>query len=125
MLSAFQNVLEQAFSGPLRFGALAAFVVAASPVSCWDLPAAVWALVAGSCLLCSQSATNCWPTGDSCPRPAAHAVKRNAPDRRRDHQTHPAEVGTDTTHNARKECNHEFQNRRVDRAQPRTRHPDN
>ena len=47
MLSAFQNALEQAFSGPLRFGALVAFVVAASPVSCWGLPMAVWALVAG------------------------------------------------------------------------------
>jgi hypothetical protein len=39
---------------------------------------------------------------DSRPCPAAQAGKRNARDRRRDHQTHPAEAGTDSTPKERK-----------------------
>jgi benzoate membrane transport protein len=47
MLTAFQDALGQAFGGGLRFGAMIAFVVAASTFSYAGLPAACWALVAG------------------------------------------------------------------------------
>jgi benzoate membrane transport protein len=47
ILSSFQDALEQAFGGTLRFGAMVAFVVAATPFTVAGLPAACWALVAG------------------------------------------------------------------------------
>lgn len=47
ILTAFQDALGQAFGGGLRFGAMIAFVVAASSFTCAGLPSACWALVAG------------------------------------------------------------------------------
>lgn len=47
ILTAFQDALGQAFGGSLRFGAMIAFVVAASSFTYAGLPSACWALVAG------------------------------------------------------------------------------
>jgi benzoate membrane transport protein len=47
ILAAFEDALGQAFAGSLRFGAMIAFVVAASSFTWAGLPAACWALVAG------------------------------------------------------------------------------
>ena len=47
ILTAFQDALGQAFGGSLRFGAMIAFVVAASSFTSAGLPSACWALVAG------------------------------------------------------------------------------
>jgi predicted benzoate:H+ symporter BenE len=42
-----QDALEKAFAGPLRFGAVLAFVVAATPFSLGGITSGFWALVAG------------------------------------------------------------------------------
>ena len=47
ILPSFQNALEQAFGGKLRFGAVVAFVVAATPFSLLGITSAFWALVGG------------------------------------------------------------------------------
>jgi benzoate membrane transport protein len=47
ILSAFQDALEQAFTGALRFGALVAFGVAATPFAVADITSAFWAVLAG------------------------------------------------------------------------------
>jgi benzoate membrane transport protein len=47
VLSALQDGFEKAFGGDLRFGALIAFVVAATPFSIAGITSAFWALVAG------------------------------------------------------------------------------
>jgi benzoate membrane transport protein len=47
ILAAFQGALEKAFSGPLRFGAVIAFAVAATPFTIAGIPAAFWAILAG------------------------------------------------------------------------------
>ena len=47
ILSSFQDALERAFGGHLRFGALAAFVVAATPFSVFGITSAFWAVLAG------------------------------------------------------------------------------
>ena len=47
LVSSLQDALEKAFAGPLRFGALLAFVVAATPFSLGGITSGFWALVAG------------------------------------------------------------------------------
>lgn len=47
IISALQDALEKSFGGNLRFGALAAFVVAATPFSALGMGSALWALAAG------------------------------------------------------------------------------
>jgi benzoate membrane transport protein len=49
LVSALQDALEKAFAGPLRFGAVLAFVVAATPFSLAGITSGFWALVAGVC----------------------------------------------------------------------------
>jgi benzoate membrane transport protein len=48
VLSALQDAFEKAFGGGLRFGALAAFAVAATPLSIAGITSAFWAVVAGT-----------------------------------------------------------------------------
>jgi len=47
LVSSLQDALEKAFAGPLRFGAVLAFVVAATPFSLAGITSGFWALVAG------------------------------------------------------------------------------
>lgn len=47
LVSSLQDALEKAFGGALRFGALVAFVVAATPFSLLGVTSAFWGLVAG------------------------------------------------------------------------------
>ena len=47
ILSSFQDALEKSFGGNLRFGALAGFVVAATPFTILGITSAFWAIVAG------------------------------------------------------------------------------
>jgi benzoate membrane transport protein len=47
LVSALQDALEKAFTGSLRFGALVAFVVAATPFSLGGITSGFWALAAG------------------------------------------------------------------------------
>jgi len=47
ILPSFQDALERAFGGTLRFGALVAFLVAATPFSILGITSAFWALAAG------------------------------------------------------------------------------
>ncbi|GAC1313984.1 MAG: hypothetical protein NVSMB2_02780 [Chloroflexota bacterium] len=47
ILPSFQNALEKAVGGGLRFGAVIAFVVAATPLSFLGITSAFWALLAG------------------------------------------------------------------------------
>jgi benzoate membrane transport protein len=47
LVSSLQDALEKAFAGPLRFGAVLAFIVAATPFSLGGITSGFWALVAG------------------------------------------------------------------------------
>lgn len=47
ILSSLQSALETAFGGKLRFGALAAFAVAATPFSVFGITSAFWSILAG------------------------------------------------------------------------------
>jgi benzoate membrane transport protein len=47
ILSSLQSALETAFGGKLKFGALAALAVAATPFSVFGITSAFWAVVAG------------------------------------------------------------------------------
>ena len=47
LVSSLQDALEKAFAGPLRFGAVLAFVVAATPFTLGGITSGFWALVAG------------------------------------------------------------------------------
>ncbi|MCZ6472155.1 MAG: benzoate/H(+) symporter BenE family transporter [SAR324 cluster bacterium] len=47
ILSAFQDALEKAFGGHMRFGALTAFAVAATPFAILGITSAFWAILAG------------------------------------------------------------------------------
>lgn len=47
ILGALQDSLEKSFSGPLRFGALVAFIVAVTPFAILGISSAFWALVSG------------------------------------------------------------------------------
>jgi benzoate membrane transport protein len=47
ILAAFQDSLEKAFGGKLRFGALVGFVVAATPFAILGITSAFWAIIAG------------------------------------------------------------------------------
>jgi benzoate membrane transport protein len=47
LVSSLQDALEKAFAGPLRFGAVLAFIVAATPFSLAGITSGFWALVAG------------------------------------------------------------------------------
>lgn len=47
ILGALQDSLERSFSGPLRFGALVAFLVAVTPFAILGISSAFWALLAG------------------------------------------------------------------------------
>lgn len=47
ILGALQDALEKSFSGPLRFGALVAFLIAVTPFAVLGISSAFWALLAG------------------------------------------------------------------------------
>lgn len=47
ILASFQDAMERTFTGGLRFGALVAFLVAATPFSLLGITSAFWGLVAG------------------------------------------------------------------------------
>lgn len=47
IVSALQDALEKSFGGDFRFGALVAFIVAATPFSVLGMTSALWALLAG------------------------------------------------------------------------------
>src|SRR6185436_4774331 len=47
ILPSFQDALERAFGGTLRFGSIVSFLVAATPFSILGITSAFWALVAG------------------------------------------------------------------------------
>jgi benzoate membrane transport protein len=47
ILSAFQDTVEKSFGGKLRFGALAGFIVAATPFAILGITSAFWAIIAG------------------------------------------------------------------------------
>lgn len=47
ILSAFQDALEKGFGGRMRFGALTAFAVAATPFTILGISSAFWAILAG------------------------------------------------------------------------------
>ena len=47
IISALQDALEKSFGGNLRFGALVALVVAATPFSVLGITSAFWAILAG------------------------------------------------------------------------------
>ncbi len=47
ILSALQSAFETAFGGKLRFGALSALAVAATPFAVFGITSAFWALLAG------------------------------------------------------------------------------
>ena len=47
VLSALQDAFEKAFGGRLRFAALTAFAVAATPFSIAGIASASWAIIAG------------------------------------------------------------------------------
>lgn len=47
ILSSFQDALEKAFGGAMRFGALTAFAVAATPFEIFGITSAFWAILAG------------------------------------------------------------------------------
>jgi benzoate membrane transport protein len=47
ILPSFQDALERAFGGTLRFGAVVAFLVSATPFSILGITSAFWALIAG------------------------------------------------------------------------------
>jgi benzoate membrane transport protein len=47
ILPSFQDAIERAFGGTLRFGALVSFLVAATPFELFGITSAFWALVAG------------------------------------------------------------------------------
>lgn len=47
ILSSFQDALEKAFGGRMRFGALMAFAVAATPFAIFGITSAFWAILAG------------------------------------------------------------------------------
>jgi benzoate membrane transport protein len=47
ILSSLQSAFETAFGGKLRFGALAALAVAATPFSVFGITSAFWAILAG------------------------------------------------------------------------------
>ncbi|HLZ28841.1 MAG TPA: benzoate/H(+) symporter BenE family transporter [Chloroflexota bacterium] len=47
ILPSFQDAIERAFGGTLRFGALVSFLVAATPFALFGITSAFWALVAG------------------------------------------------------------------------------
>jgi benzoate membrane transport protein len=57
ILPSFQDAIERAFGGTLRFGSLVAFLVAATPFSILGITSAFWALVAGvGCALITDRA---------------------------------------------------------------------
>jgi benzoate membrane transport protein len=47
ILAAFQDAIDKSFSGKLRFGALVAFIVAATPFAILGITSAFWAIIAG------------------------------------------------------------------------------
>ena len=47
ILSSFQDALEKAFTGGMRFGALGGFIVAATPFTVLGVTSAFWAIIAG------------------------------------------------------------------------------
>lgn len=47
MMAALQDAMEKAFGGGMRFGALVAFIVAATPITVFGITSAFWAIVAG------------------------------------------------------------------------------
>ena len=47
ILGALQDSLEKSFAGPLRFGALVAFLIAVTPFAVLGISSAFWALLAG------------------------------------------------------------------------------
>jgi benzoate membrane transport protein len=66
VLSALQEAFERAFGGGLRFGALTAFAVAATPFSILGITSAFWAIAAGMLAALVTERTElvaCWRNG--------------------------------------------------------------
>ncbi len=66
IISSFQDALEKSFGGNLRFGALVAFAVAATPFAFVGITSAFWAIVAGllaSLLVERRQLLNFWAKG--------------------------------------------------------------
>jgi benzoate membrane transport protein len=57
ILPSFQNAVEQAFVGKLRFGAIVAFVISCTPFSLLGISSAFWALIGGivASLICERA----------------------------------------------------------------------
>ncbi|HXH21212.1 MAG TPA: benzoate/H(+) symporter BenE family transporter [Dehalococcoidia bacterium] len=79
ILAAFQDSLERAFTGSLRFGAVVAFAVTMSSFEVEGIPSAFWALIAGigaSFLLERQELFRYWKQVFSAPHsPLDHVVE--------------------------------------------------
>lgn len=83
ILSPLQNALVKAFAGNLRFGALVAFAVAATPFAVAGITSACWALPAGvvASRLCERAELEAhWHQGD--PEEASGSERRVVPPRR-------------------------------------------
>ncbi len=66
ILSSLQDALEKSFGGKMRFGALVAFVVAATPFAIFGVSSAFWAIIAGvlgSALAERQQLRDFWNEG--------------------------------------------------------------
>ncbi len=66
ILSSLQDALEKSFGGKMRFGALVAFVVAATPFAIFGVSSAFWAIIAGvlgSALAERQQLCDFWNEG--------------------------------------------------------------
>jgi benzoate membrane transport protein len=73
MLSALQDAMEKAFGAGMRFGALTAFVVAATPISVVGITSAFWAILAGiaaSACVERRELVRFWSAGDAVRRMA-------------------------------------------------------
>jgi benzoate membrane transport protein len=68
LVSSFQDALEKSFAGPMRFGALVGFIVAATPFAILGITSAFWAIIAGvlaSALAERQQLFDFWKEGRS------------------------------------------------------------
>ncbi len=72
IISSLQDALEKSFAGPMRFGALVGFVVAATPFAILGITSAFWAIIAGvlaSALAERQQLVNFWKEGRTSNQP--------------------------------------------------------
>ena len=72
IISSLQDALEKSFAGPMRFGALVGFVVAATPFAILGITSAFWAIIAGvlaSALAERQQLVDFWKEGQTSNHP--------------------------------------------------------